>query len=159
REKNWYSEIWNLCQDEIPFWIVCSGGKFDLPIKWWSHERYQKVIDHFRGRIQFVQVGHWGNYHPKLEGTIDLRGNTAIRDLIHPMYHAQGVLSGVTSLMHLAAAVPTESGAPREALIVAGAREPEVWERYPNQRYLSTAEQMSCRHCWKHRHMDLPDRA
>src|SRR5262249_5867465 len=29
QEKDWYSEIWNLCQDEIPFWIVCSGGKFD----------------------------------------------------------------------------------------------------------------------------------
>src|SRR5262249_1474039 len=148
QEKDWYSDGWNFCQREIPFWIVCSGGKFDLPIKWWSHQRYQSVIDHIRGRIQFVQVGNWGSYHPKLEGTIDLRGKTQIRDLIHLMYYAQGVLCGVTSLMHLAAAVPTETGALRGAVIIAGAREPDVWERYPTHQYLRTTEQMECRHCW-----------
>jgi FkbM family methyltransferase len=158
QEKDWYSEIWNFCQDEIPFWIVCPGGKFDLPIKWWSHDRYQKVVDHFRGRIQFVQAGHWGNYHPKVEGTIDLRGKLGIRDLIHLMYYAQGVLCGVTSFMHLAAAVPTETGQPREAVIIAGAREPGVWEKYPHHRYLDTNREVPCSACWKHRHIDLPDR-
>ncbi len=158
QERDWYSDVWNLCQDEIPFWLVCAGGKFDLPIKWWSHERYQRVINHFRGRIQFVQVGQWGNYHPKLEGAIDLRGKTTIRDLIHLTYYAQGVLCGVTSLMHLAAAVPTEHLGSREAVIIAGAREPEVWEKYPHHQFLSTANQVDCSHCWKHRHIDLPDR-
>jgi FkbM family methyltransferase len=158
QEKDWYSDIWNLCGEELPFWIVCPGGKFDLPIKWWSHDRYQNVVNHFRGRIQFVQVGNWGNYHPKLEGAIDLRGKTQIRDLIHLTYYAQGVLCGVTSLMHLAAAVPTESGRPRQAVVVAGAREAAVWEKYPGHYFLSSDEEVECRHCWKHRHIDLPDR-
>ena len=66
-EKGWYSEIYNYCRQEIPYWIVCSGGKFDIPIKWWDHRRFQGVVDHFRGRIQFVQVGSWGNHHPRLD--------------------------------------------------------------------------------------------
>jgi FkbM family methyltransferase len=158
QEKDWYSDIWSLCGEEVPFWIVCAGGKFDLPVKWWSLGRYQEVIDHFRGQIQFVQVGNWGSYHPKLEGAIDLRGRTSIRDLIHLMYYAQGVLCGVTSIMHLAAAVPTESGKAREAVIVAGAREPDVWEKYPGHRYVSSGQEVSCGNCWKHRHIPLPDR-
>ena len=31
-----------------------SGGKFDYTIKWWSPARYQEVVDHFLGRIDFV---------------------------------------------------------------------------------------------------------
>jgi FkbM family methyltransferase len=156
-EMNWHSDIWTLCKQEIPFWIICPGGKFDLPIKWWCHSRYQKVVDHFRGRIQFVQVGSWGNMHPQLEGAIDLRGQTRIRDLIHLVHYARGVLCGVTSIMHLAAAVPTENGRAREAVIIGGAREPEVWEKYPGHHYLGTAQMVSCGHCWKSRHLDLPD--
>ena len=64
----------------------------------------------------------------------------------------------MTSLMHLAAAVPTESGRPRQAVVVAGAREAAVWEKYPGHYFLSSDEEVECRHCWKHRHIDLPDR-
>ncbi|HEV8542608.1 MAG TPA: FkbM family methyltransferase [Verrucomicrobiae bacterium] len=157
-EKGTYSDVWTFCRKELPFWIICSGGKFDLPIKWWSHQRYQRVVDHFQGRIQFVQIGTWGNYHPRLKGTIDLRGTTGIRDLIHLVYYAQGVFCGVTSLMHLAAAVPTEFGQERQAVIIAGAREPEVWEKYPAHHFFSTSKAVECAHCWKHRHIPLPDR-
>jgi FkbM family methyltransferase len=148
-EKGWYSDVWSLCRTEIPFWLIGSGGKFDIPIKWWHHERYQEVVNAFRGRIQFVQVGWWGNHHPKLEGTIDLRGKTNTRDLIHLTYYAQGVLCGVTSLMHLAAAVPTEHGGDRPAVIVGGAREPSSWEAYPHHDYLSTTRNVPCACCWR----------
>jgi hypothetical protein len=67
---------------DIPFWIIAAGGKYDITIKWWALERYQKVVDHFQGRIQFVQVGAEGNHHPKLEGVIDLRGQTSLRELV-----------------------------------------------------------------------------
>jgi FkbM family methyltransferase len=157
-EKETYSDVWSLCRQEIPFWIICSGGKFDLPVKWWSHDRYQAVVEHFSGRIQFVQIGTWGNYHPRLKGTIDLRGETSLRDLIHLVHYAQGVVCGVTSLMHLAAAVPTEFGQERQAVIIAGAREPEVWEKYPAHHFFNTSKAVECAHCWKHRHIPLPDR-
>lgn len=158
KERNWYSDVWTLCHEELPYWIVCSGGKFDIPIKWWSHDRYQAVVDHFKDRILFVQVGTWGNQHLKLRGTVDLRGKTDVRDLIHLLYCARGVFCGVTSLMHLAAAVPTEDGSSREAVIIAGAREPKVWEHYPGHHYFDTSHHVPCGNCWKNTHISLPDR-
>jgi FkbM family methyltransferase len=158
QEKDWYSEIYNYMGEEIPFWIVCSGGKFDIPIKWWDHARYQQVVDHFRGRIQFVQIGAWGNHHPRLKGTIDLRGRTKIRDLIHLVYYSQGVFCGVTALMHLAAAVPTEHQFAREGIIIGGLREPAAWEAYPGHRYFVPKGKYDCQHCWKQRYFEIPDR-
>ena len=157
QERNWYSDVWSLCGKEVPYWIICPGGKLDIPIKWWDWQRYQDVVNHFRGRIQFVQVGAWGNFHPPLEGVIDFRGRTQPRDLIHLVYNADGVFCGVTSLMHLAAAVPAAAGAQREAVIVAGAREPACWEAYPGHEFISTEQDVSCAHCWKTRHFSLPD--
>ncbi|HTG43486.1 MAG TPA: FkbM family methyltransferase, partial [Verrucomicrobiae bacterium] len=87
----------------------------------------------------------------RLNNTIDLRGKTRTRDLIHLVYNARGIISGVTSLMHLAAAVPTENGAERQAVILGGAREPRVWEHYPGHEFISTEGEVECAHCWKHR--------
>lgn len=157
QERNWYSDVWSLCGKQVPYWIICPGGKFDIPIKWWDWQRYQEVVNHFRGRIQFVQVGAWGNYHPKLEGAIDLRGRTRPRDLIHLVYNSDGVFCGVTSLMHLAAAVPLPGNGQREAVIIGGAREPSCWEAYPGHQFITTEKEVPCAHCWKTRHFPLPD--
>ena len=58
-----------------PFWLMAAGGKFDFTIKWWESARYQQVVDHFAGRILFVQVGEDGHHHPPLRGVLDLRGH------------------------------------------------------------------------------------
>jgi FkbM family methyltransferase len=157
-EKSWYSEIYNYCGEEVPYWIISSGGKFDIPIKWWDHSRYQEIVDAFQGRIQFVQTGAWGNHHPRLKGTIDLRGRTNIRDLIHLVYYAQGVVCGVTALMHLTSAVPTENGKSRTGVIIAGLREPRVWEAYPGHHFFTPSRDFECAHCWKQRYFTIPDR-
>ena len=96
----------------MPFWIVVAGGKFDYTIKWWDHDRFQQVVDHFRGRILFVQVGEAVHDHPPLRDVIDLRGRTDLRQLVRLVYHAQGVLCPVTLLMHLAAAVESRPEVP-----------------------------------------------
>ena len=59
-EKRWMSQIHELTGEDTPFWIVAAGGKWDYTIKWWDWRRYQEVVDHFHGRIQFVQVGGAG---------------------------------------------------------------------------------------------------
>src|ERR1043166_9264518 len=110
QERAWYSQVREVTRANIPFWIIAAGGKYDITIKWWSAERYQAVVDHFRGKVQFVQVGENGHRHPRLDGVIDLRGQTTLRELIRLVYHAQGVLCGVTELMHLAAAVEPRRG-------------------------------------------------
>lgn len=156
-ERRWYSEIYNFCGRELPYWVVCSGGKFDIPVKWWSQERFQAVVDRFRGKIQFVQTGAFGHHHPPLDGVIDLRGQTTTRDLINLLFHADGVLCGVTSLMHIAAAVPPRAGSRPAAVIVASGREPVSWERYPEHEFVTAAEGMACSPCWRNRIAILPD--
>jgi len=55
-EKSWFSQVYELTGEDTPFWVIVAGGKYDVTIKWWDVRRYQAVVDHFQGRIQFVQV-------------------------------------------------------------------------------------------------------
>jgi ADP-heptose:LPS heptosyltransferase len=63
------------------FWIVVAGGKYDFTAKWWAPASFQDVVDHFHGRITFVQCGEAGHWHPRLRGVIDLVGKTGLREL------------------------------------------------------------------------------
>ena len=58
--------------------------------------------------------------------SIDLRGQTSLRQLVRLMYHAQGAVSPVSLLMHLAAAVPTPPGAPRNRPVRRGRGRPRA---------------------------------
>lgn len=162
QEKAWYSQVHELAGTDLPFWIVAAGGKYDITIKWWSAQRYQQVIDHFRGKIQFVQVGAAGHHHPRLNGVIDLRGKTDLRQLVRLIYHSHGVLCGVTAAMHLAAAVETKPGCSRSrpCVVIAGGREPAHWEAYPDHQFISTNGALSCctrGGCWRARTFPLGD--
>jgi ADP-heptose:LPS heptosyltransferase len=147
---------------DVPYWIIVAGGKYDYTIKWWHFRRYQAVVDYFRGRIQFVQVGEQGHFHPPLDGVICLRGKTTLRELIHLVYHAAGVLCPVTCLMHLAAAVETrpDRPAPRPCVVVAGGRESPHWEAYPHHQFIHTVGALRCcatGGCWRARTVPLGD--
>jgi ADP-heptose:LPS heptosyltransferase len=144
------------------FWLLASGGKFDYTTKWWADARYQEVVDHFRGRIQFVQVGERGHHHPPLDGVIDLRGETNLRQLIRLMHHAQGAISAVSLLMHLAAAVETPPGRlkNRPCVVIAGGREPPHFTAYPHHQYIHTVGALKCCDnggCWKSRTVPIGD--
>jgi ADP-heptose:LPS heptosyltransferase len=161
-EKKWCSQVHELTEEDTPFWLVAAGGKYDVTVKWWESQRYQAVVDHFRGKILFVQVGSLQHYHPKLEGVLDLRGKTDLRQLVRLVHHAQGVLCPVTALMHLAAAVPTRLGRPphRPCVVVAGGREPVHWEAYPHHQFIHTLGALPCCQdggCWKARTTPLHD--
>ena len=138
------------------FWLVVAGGKFDFTAKWWNPESFQKVIDHFQGKIQFVQCGEAGHWHPPLKGVINLVGKTDTRSFIRLVYHADGVVCPVTFAMHLAAAVETKPGRPkhRPCVVIAGGREPPHWEAYPHHQFLNTVGALPCcadGGCWKSR--------
>ena len=145
-----------------PFWLIVAGGKFDFTTKWWAPDRYQSVVDHFQGRIRFVQVGEVGHHHPPLKGVVDLRGQTTLRELIRLVHHAQGVLCPVTLLMHLAAAVPTQNPLfpLRPCVVVAGGREPPHWEAYPAHQFIHTVGMLECCRdggCWRSRVLPIGD--
>jgi ADP-heptose:LPS heptosyltransferase len=161
-ERSASSQVEQLLGRKVPYWLIAAGGKFDLTIKWWETQRWQKVVDHFQDRVLFVQVGSARHFHPPLEGVLDLRGWTSLRQLIHLVHHAQGVLSPVTFLMHLAAAVPAPAGrsALRPCVVVAGGREAAHWEAYPGHQYLHTVGALPCcadGGCWKKRTVPLGD--
>ncbi|HBJ84906.1 MAG TPA: ADP-heptose--LPS heptosyltransferase [Verrucomicrobiales bacterium] len=162
-EKRWMSQVQEITKVPVPFWIIGAGGKFDFTAKWWPAERYQQVVDHFAGRILFVQVGEKHLHHPALNGVLDLRGKTNLRQMIRLMHHAQGVLCPVTLHMHLAAAVPVRKGMPknRPCVVVAGGREPAQWEAYPHHQYLHRNGALPCCDqggCWKSRVVPLGDK-
>lgn len=144
------------------YWLIAAGGKFDFTVKWWDPARYQAVVDHFAGRIQFVQVGEKDHHHPPLNGVIDLRGKTTLRELLGLMHRAQGVVCPVTLHMHLAAAVDTSPGRPlnRPCVVIAGGREPPHWEAYPFHQFHHTVGMLECcalGGCWKCRVFPLGD--
>jgi hypothetical protein len=163
-EKSWFSQIHEMIGRDLPFWLVTSGGKFDFTAKWWDPRRTQEVVDAFRGRILFVQVGEDLHHHPPLSGVIDLRGRTDLRQLVRLMYHAQGAVTPVSLLMHLAAAVEVKGGRPRNrpCVVIAGGREPSQWEAYPHHQYIHTNGALLCCDnggCWKSRVRALGDGA
>lgn len=156
------SPVEELLGRRCPYWIMAAGGKYDYTIKWWHRRRWQEVVDHFRGRVQFVQVGQHGHYHPPLKGAIDLRGRTTLRDMVRLVHHADGVVCPVTLHMHLAAAVPLPAGRKRlrGCVVIAGGREPAHWEQYPGHQFLHTIGQLDCCStggCWKARTVALGD--
>ena len=162
QEKGWMSQVQEITQVPVPFWIVVAGGKMDYTAKWWSQERFQEVVNHFAGRILFVQVGSKEHRHDDLKGVLDLRSKTNLRQLIRLVYHSQGVLCPVTFLMHLAAAVPVKQGqsGSRPCVVIAGGREPPHWEAYPTHQFIHTAGALPCCRqggCWKSRVVPVGD--
>ncbi len=145
----------------IPYWIIGAGGKYDITTKWWATSRYQQVVDQFRDRILFVQVGLAEHHHPPLRGVLDLRGRTSLRELVRLMYRAEGVLCGITSLMHLAAAVPVwRTGAEdRPCVVIAGGREPSLLTQYPGHQFIHNVGMLPCSEggCWKSRTREMHD--
>lgn len=147
-----------------PYWILVCGGKTDFTTKWWNPDHAKKVVDHFKGKIKFLQIGDKGtpgvypeHVHFPVDGADNMIGKTSIRDLIRLVYNASGVLCPVTFLMHLSAAVPVNPKFDykiRPTVVVAGGREPPHWEEYEGHRFLHTIGQLDCCEkggCWARR--------
>lgn len=163
KEKSWINQVEETRGWTKPFWIIIAGGKWDFTAKWWNPEYAQSVVDHFKGRIQFVQCGERGHWHPRLKNVIDFVGKTDLRQFVRLMYHAQGVVCPVTFAMHLAAAVPQKVDTPknRPCVVVAGGREPAQWEAYPHHRFLSRNGALPCCDyggCWRSRCQKVGDK-
>ena len=161
-EKEAPSIVETALGQDMPFWIMVAGGKFDFSTKWWHFRRWQAVVDHFRGKLLFVQIGEKGHFHPPLRGVLDLRGKTSLREFIRLVYHARGVVCPITSAMHMAAAVDVKPGNPdpRPCVVVAGGREPISWFSYPHHRVLHTLGKLPCcatGGCWRSRTLPMED--
>lgn len=159
-EKSWMSQVEEMgIKDD--FWLVFAGGKKDFTAKLWSPSYYQKVVDHFRGKITFVQVGKKEHWHFPLKNVINLLNKTDLRQLIRLIYHSVGVLSPITFGMHAAAAIECRNGLlNRPCVVIAGGREPSQWEKYPHHRFHEVNGCLDCCDnggCWKSRCQKVGD--
>lgn len=141
-------------QRKARYWILIAGGKYDFTTKWWNPQHYQEVVDKLRDQILFVQCGSDEHWHQPLRGVINLIGKTTLREFVHLMYHADGVLCPVTFAMHLAAAVEIRHGQchHRPCVVIGGGREPPHWEAYPHHQFIHTVGALDCCSdggCWK----------
>jgi len=144
-EKKWISQVEELGIKKN-FWIIVAGGKFDFTAKWWNPDYYQEVVNHFKGKITFVQCGQKEHWHPKLKGVINLIGETNLRQFIRLIYHSSGVVCPVTFAMHAAISIEMKTAIPlnRPCVIIAGGREPSQWEKYPHHRFIETNGALDC---------------
>jgi len=148
-----------------PFWVIDAGHKLDFTAKFWGSGKFQAVVDHFNGKINFVQIGHEDHIHPKLNGVIDLIGKTDDRKLIRLVWASSGVLTPVSYPMVLAAAIPVKPGTcngqmERPCVIVAGGREPSGWQAHTNHQFVHTCGALPCCQiggCWKSRTVPIGD--
>jgi len=168
-EKSWISQVKEIMNINIPYWIIDAGCKSDYTAKHWCPGRFQQVVDD-NPQITFVQIGkdEADHYHPSLIGDnlINLVGQTDdLRKLIRLVYHSYGVISPVSLPMHLAAAIEPKldyGRRTRPCIVLAGGREPSHWEAYTNHAYLHTCGKLPCCDnggCWKSRTVPLGDGA
>lgn len=153
-------EVYDVINSESQSYV--SNGLVSHNCKWWNPQSYQSVVDYFQNAIQFVQVGEKSHWHPPLKGSLNLIGQTNLRDLIRLIYHSSGVVCPVTFGMHAAAAIPMKKTPPinRPCVVIAGGREPAQWEAYPHHRFLSTNGALDCCDnggCWKSRCQKIGD--
>lgn len=141
------------CGIHGPFWLVNAGHKSDYPVKYWGFENFQKVIDMTRHAIQWVQVGATEHTHRPLAGVIDMVGKTTHRQLAMLTHHADGVLTGVSYLMHMATIRWYGHGQTRRPVVVInGGREPDSFSAYPGQHRFSSVGLLDCCRnggCWR----------
>lgn len=147
------------------YWIIDCGHKQDFTAKFWGKEKFQRVVDHFKGKIQFVQIGHTAHIHFALDGAINLIGKTDDRQCIRLVWASSGVLTPVSWPMTLAAAIPVKPGKcnnrlERPCVIVAGGREPSHWQAHCNHQFIHTNGCLPCCDrggCWISRTKPIGD--
>jgi len=120
--------------------IQSSGAKAAKSIltKEWFPERFQEVVDALAADFTVVQLG--STFDPPLKRTVDLRGQTTIRQAAGVLANSEAFVGLVGFLMHLAKAVGTRS------VIVYGGREHPGQSGYEDNVNLYTP--LPCAPCW-----------
>ena len=104
----------------------------------WYPSRFQEVCTELRSDVTIVQLGSAKD--PKLEGAIDLRGKTTLRESAAILANSLVFVGLVGFLMHLARAVDCRS------VILYGGREKPTQTGYVANKNLYS--QVKCAPCW-----------
>lgn len=130
--------------------IQSSGLAATWPMrnKQWYPERFQETVAGLHKSHQLVQLG--AKTDPPLEGVVDLRGKTSLRETAAVLANCRVYIGNVGFLMHLARAVECPS------VVVYGGREAPWQSGYGANLNLFT--ELPCAPCWRLNTCDI-DRA
>jgi hypothetical protein len=114
------------------------AAAYPIGTKEWYPARMQEVVNGLRGRYTIIQLGSPAD--PPMEGALDYRGKTSLRESAAILSQSLAFISAVGFLMHLARAVDCR------AVVVFGGRE------HPSQSGYSCNENLfspvPCAPCW-----------
>lgn len=105
----------------------------------WFAEGYQSVVSSLKFKYDFVQIG--SPTDPPIEGALDLRGKTTIRQTAAILSRSLAFVGQVGFLMHLARAVDCRS------VILYGGREKPFQSGYTCNENLYS--EVGCSPCWR----------
>jgi len=121
------------------------AARFPMRNKQWHHDRLQLVANALQDDFDLVQLGAVSD--PQLDGALDLRGKTSVRQVAAVLSQSRLFIGPVSGLMHLARAVDCRS------VIVYGGRE------HPFQSGYSANENLfwvgPCAPCWQRNECDF----
>lgn len=121
------------------------AARFPMRNKLWHHDRLQLVADALKDDFDLVQLGAVSD--PGVDGALDLRGKTSVRQAAAVLSQSRLFIGLVSGLMHLARAVECRS------VIVYGGRE------HPFQSGYSANENLywegPCAPCWQRNECDF----
>lgn len=155
-EKGWINQVQETFGWKGKFWILgAASWKSDYTIKKYYKDGLQEVIDYFKGKILFVQVGAEQHNHYALNNVINLTGKTDNRQLIRLCYWASGGLALESFLHHAMAAFN------KPCVTLASGFLPVSWVNYPFATILTNQGKVPCSMekgcCWKSRVVPLGD--
>jgi ADP-heptose:LPS heptosyltransferase len=125
-------------ENQVVIQSTCMASPLAIRNREWYPERFQELCAQLRSDVRVVQVG--GASDMKLEGALDLRGQTTLRQTAALMANSLVFIGLVGSLMHLARAVDCRS------VIIYGGREKPTISGYVANKNLYT--QVRCAPCW-----------
>jgi ADP-heptose:LPS heptosyltransferase len=116
-----------------------NGAKLFIANKQWYPERFQQVVNYLSPFFEIVQVGSTDDFY--LEGCVDYRGKTTVRESIAIIASCRLFIGLVGFYMHAAKAVGTKS------LIIYGGRERPDQSGYLDN--INVYNATPCSPCWK----------
>lgn len=134
------------------YWIINAGGKSDFTTKHYPVEYFQKIVDATKHKITWVQVGMSQHQHKPLQNVINMIDKTkSLRDFLKLIYFSSGVLTPISSTLHLSAMPMPANGKTRPCVVLGGGREPQSFTLYPNHHWFSAVGHLKCcsSPCWK----------
>ena len=160
-EEQRNDEFINNIVDDKPFWIIDAGYKNDFTCKMWEYAKFQEVVNRTCDKIRWIQIGSTEHNHKSLENVISLVGKTNHRQFVNLMWRASGVLTPVSYPMHLSTMQwKDHEDEKRPCVVIAGSREPAVWQQYTCHQYIHNCGALDCSRkgsCWKSRVEQLND--